>query len=71
MLANSMEISDNAIVEKGTSVLLKELGYSGFIKYIRLLTKGNNDYLKLQDDIYKDMSIDEIFQSAKDNWNNL
>lgn len=66
-----MEISDSAIVEKGTSVLLKELGYSGFIKYIRLLTKGNNDYLILQDDIFKDMTVDEIFQSAKDNWKNI
>ena len=28
------------------------------------------DYLKVQDEIYKDMSLDEIFKQASDSWNN-
>lgn len=68
MVNNDLELSDVAIVEKGTSVLLRELGYSGFIQYLRLLTKGNNDYLKIQDKIYEGMSLDEIFNDASEHW---
>ena len=48
--------------------LLKELGYSGFIKYLRLLTNGNQNYMDVQDEIYKEQSVDDIFESAKKNW---
>jgi len=65
---NSAELTESAIMEKGTMALLKELGYSGFIKYLRLLTNGNQNYMDVQDEIYKGQSIDDIFESAKKNW---
>ena len=67
-MINSAELTESAIMEKGTMALLKELGYSGFIKYLRLLTNGNQNYMDVQDEIYKGQSIDDIFESAKKNW---
>ncbi len=69
MIVASIELSDNVLIEKGTNALLKELGYAGFIKYLRLLTNGNNDYLKVQDEIYKERTVDEIFDEANETWN--
>lgn len=70
MLSNeSYKFSDKEIVEKGSRILIKELGYSGFLRYIRHFETGHGeDYLKIQDDIYKDLSLDEIFQQASDTW---
>ena len=67
-MINSAELTESAILEKGTLALLKELGYSGFIKYLRLLTNGNHNYMDVQDEIYKGQSVDDIFASAKKNW---
>jgi hypothetical protein len=70
MLSNeSFKFSDKEIIEKGSRVLINELGYSGFLRYIRHFEGGQGeDYLKVQDDIYKDMSLDEIFKQASDTW---
>ena len=64
-MINNIELTENAIMEKGTMVLLKELGYSGFIKFLKMLTNGNQDYMVVQDKIYEGQSIDDIFENAK------
>ncbi|KUO70904.1 MAG: hypothetical protein APF77_07385 [Clostridia bacterium BRH_c25] len=39
----------------------------GFLRYIRNFEEGSGeDYLKIQDEVYKDMSVDEIFEQASD-----
>ena len=59
--------NDKEIIEKGSNVLIKELGYSGFIRFIRQVeNNGNEDYLSIQQEIYKGMNIDEIYKQAKD-----
>lgn len=70
MLSNeNFRFSDKEIIEKGSRILIKELGYSGFLRYIRRFEEGHGeDYLKVQNDIYKDMSLDEIFKQASDTW---
>lgn len=72
MLSNeNFKLSDKEIIEKGSRALIKELGYSGFLRYIRNFEEGHGeDYLKVQDDIYKDMSLDDIFERASSNWHN-
>ena len=54
-------------IEKGSLVLIKELGYSGLLGFIRY-SEGisNEDYLKLDEEIFKDMSVDKIFDDAKE-----
>jgi len=70
MLSNeNFKFSDKEIIERGSKALIRELGYSGFLRYIRNFEEGHGeDYLKVQDEIYKDMSLDEIFEKASINW---
>ena len=70
MLSNeTIKYSDKEIVEKGSKALIKELGYAGFLRFIRQLESGGGeDYLKVQDDIYKDMSLDDVFKKASSSW---
>lgn len=70
MLSNeNYKLSDKEIIEKGSRALIKELGYSGFLRYIRNFEDGHGeDYLKVQNDIYNDMSLDEIFEKASSSW---
>ncbi|PRR81745.1 hypothetical protein [Clostridium vincentii] len=68
LLNEKSKYNDKEIIEKGSSVLIKELGYSGFIRFIRQVeNNGSEDYLSIQQEIYKDMNIDEIYKQAKDN----
>lgn len=66
MLSNE-NLSDKEIVDRGSRALIKELGYTGFLRYIRQVesVKGE-DYLKVQDKIYEGMSIEEVYNTAKE-----
>jgi len=67
LLNEKSKYNDKEIIEKGSNVLIKELGYSGFIRFIRQVeNNGNEDYLSIQQEIYKGMNIDEIYKQAKD-----
>ncbi|MEQ8223077.1 MAG: hypothetical protein ABRQ37_12295 [Candidatus Eremiobacterota bacterium] len=69
MLSNKkLSYNDKEIMEKGARALIKELGYSGFLRFIRFMDYGGEDYLKIQDEIYKDMSLEQIYEEAKDHW---
>ena len=71
LLNEKSKYTDREIIEKGSRALIKELGYSGFLRFIRHSEgTGKEDYLKLEDDIFKDMSFDEIFDNAKEHWEN-
>lgn len=73
MLSNeNFKLSNREIIEKGSRVLIKELGYSGFLRYIRNFEDGSGeDYIKVQDDIYRDMSLNEVFDNANSNWQEI
>ena len=50
MLSNErIKYTDKEIIEKGSKALIKELGYSGFLRFIRY-SEGisKEDYLKLE-----------------------
>ncbi len=69
MLSNKkLSYNDKEIMEKGARALIKELGYSGFLRFIRFMDYGGEDYLKIQDEIYKDMSLEQIYEEAKEHW---
>ncbi len=71
LLNEKSNYTDREIIEKGSRALIKELGYSGFIRYIRH-SEGSSkeDYLKIEDEIFDDLSLDKIYESAKDHWQN-
>ena len=67
LLNEKSKYNDKEIIEKGSNVLIKELGYSGFLRFIRQVeNNGSEDYLSIQQEIYKGMNIDEIYKQAKD-----
>jgi len=73
MLSNEKsKFTDKEIIEKGSRALIKELGYSGFLRFIRH-SEGisKEDYLKLEDEIFDGISLDEIFDNAKEHWGNM
>ncbi|MCK9443951.1 MAG: hypothetical protein M0Q14_05445 [Tissierellaceae bacterium] len=69
LLNEKSKFTDREIIEKGSRALIKELGYSGFLRFIRH-SEGisKEDYLKLEDEIFDEMSLDEIFDNAKKHW---
>ena len=71
LLNEKSKLTDKEIIEKGSRALIKELGYSGFLRFIRHSEEvSKEDYLKLEDEIFKDMSLDEIYENAKNHWEN-
>ena len=69
LLNEKSKFTDREIIEKGSRVLIKELGYSGFLRFIRHsggLSK--EDYLKLEDEIFDGMTLNEIYNNAKEHW---
>jgi len=64
-----MNLTDREIIEKGSRALIKELGYSGFLRFIRH-SEGlsKEDYLKLENEMFSDMTMDEIYDNAKERW---
>ncbi|MEY8417612.1 hypothetical protein SAMN02745784_00968 [Tissierella praeacuta DSM 18095] len=71
LLNEKSKFTDKEIIEKGSRALIKELGYSGFLRFIRH-SEGisKEDYLKLEDEIFDGMSLDEMFDNAKKHWEN-
>ena len=72
MLMNEKsKFTDREIIEKGSKALIKELGYSGFLRFIRH-SEGisKEDYLNIEDEIFNDMPLDDIYDKAKEHWEN-
>ncbi|WP_041427295.1 hypothetical protein [Syntrophomonas wolfei] len=72
LLNERTKFTDKEIIEKGSRALIKELGYSGFLRFIRC-SEGisKQDYLELEDELFKDMSLDKIYDNAKENWESV
>lgn len=52
--------------------MIKELGYSGFLRFIRQSESiSKEDYLKIDDEIFDGMSLEEIYDNAKKHWDNV
>lgn len=69
---NKSRLTDREIIEKGSRALIDELGYSGFLRFIQYFkSTSKEDYLNLEDEIFNGMSIDEIYDNAKKNWENM
>ena len=72
LLNERSKYTDREIIEKGSRALIKELGYSGFLRFIRQ-SEGisKEDYLKRDDEIFDEMSLEEIYNKAKKHWDNV
>lgn len=71
MLSNEkLKFTDKEIIERGSRILIKELGYSGFLRFIRQTENtSKEDYLKISEEVFEKMSVDDIFEKAEGHWN--
>ena len=58
--------SDRDIVDVGMKALIDALGYSGAVRFLRHFSKGEGDYLLIQEKIFKGMDLDQIYKKAKE-----
>jgi len=58
-------MSDAEIKVKGIEVLNKSLGYSAALRFLSLLHKEPTDYVKISKRIYKNQTIEDIFDRAQ------
>lgn len=72
MLSNEkLKFTDKEIIEKGSRILIKELGYSDFLRFIRQTENSSKeDYLKISEEIFEEMSVDDIYEEAQEHWKN-
>lgn len=59
------ELSDGEIIDRGIRALQKALGYNGLIRFMSQMERGM-DYLKIQEKLYENMSVDDIYEATKD-----
>lgn len=57
--------SDTKIREKGLRVLFKNLGEVDAMRFLSQITYEKRDYLKLQDDLFKGLRVEDIYRKAK------
>jgi len=58
--------TDTIIRNEGTQVLMENLGLVEAERFIMLIQKELFDYTKWQENLFEDMSIDEISKKAAD-----
>lgn len=58
--------TDTIIRNEGTQVLMEKLGLIEAERFIMLIQKEPFDYTQWQDDLFEEMSIEEISQKAAD-----
>ena len=71
LLNEKRNFTDKEIIEKGSRALIKELGYSGFLRFIRSYEgRSHEDYLSLDNEVFGEMDLTEIYENAKEHWEN-
>lgn len=60
--------SDRDILDMGIKALIDTLGYSGTVRFLRHFTRGEGDYLIIQEEIFKGMDMDQIYEKAKEHY---
>lgn len=60
--------SDRDILDTGMKVLVDALGYSGAVRFLRHFSKGEGDYLVIQEKIFQGMDLEQIYEKAKEHY---
>ena len=58
--------SDMEIKKKGLAVLFKNLGEVDAIRFLSQVAYEKRDYVKLQDDLFAGMTVEDIYRKAKE-----
>ena len=60
--------SEQAIRESGFLALVQSLGYADALRFLAQLGAGQGDYLEWQDQVFGDVSVDELYDQARKHW---
>jgi hypothetical protein len=60
--------TERDLVDKGIRALVDALGYSGAARFLRHFSKGNGDYLQIQDKLFKGMRLGRIYKKASEHY---
>ena len=61
-------LTDTVLRDEGMRVLSEKLGLVEAERFISLIIREPFDYTKWQETLYDDMSADELFHKASENW---
>lgn len=59
------EMTDQEFQRHALSILQRELGASGFARFLRLYRSGHGDYTRERDQLLKGVTIDEIVEQVR------
>jgi hypothetical protein len=62
--------SERELVDYGIRALVEALGYSGAARFLRHFSKGNGDYVQIQEKLFKGMRLDQIYKKASEHYSN-
>jgi hypothetical protein len=60
--------SDLEIRKKGLSILFKTLGEVDAMRFLSQIAYEKRDYLKLQEELFEGMPVEEIYKRAKEHF---
>ena len=60
--------SERELVDYGIRALVEALGYSGAARFLRHFSKGNGDYVQIQEKLFKGMHLDQIYKKASEHY---
>ena len=61
-------MNDTEIRMKGIEALQKSLGAAATLRFLTLRHREATNYVEVSHKIYEEQTIDEIFERAKQNW---
>lgn len=59
-------VSDAEIKRKGLNLLFNGLGEADAIRFLSQISYEKRDYLKLQEELFKGMSVEDIYKKAQE-----
>ena len=70
MKPKSGKMNDNDLRLNGMNVLTRSLGPSAAYRFVTLLHQESVNYVDISKQLYKNQTIDSIFERSKKNWPN-
>jgi len=69
ILTDQQFVRSNAdLREAGYTALIESLGYADAIRFLVQVGQGQGNYLELQERIFGEMSVDELYEQAQAQW---
>lgn len=64
------EYSVEELRREAILILNKKLGAFNTYRFLAQVSQSRDDYLKLQERLFNDQNVDELYQAAKRHWQN-